>query len=192
MKNQFFKWYQKNYVFLILLVLLILFANLFLYQFYHQERYIYFWDWSAYQSHFIFIVGKLHQGIFPALGALFYSIAFTEYSLLAPLIISPLGLIFGTGRVVFLFSILNMFALPAAFLIGLISARLTGAEGKQKWLFALLPMAITLLTPQFWIPLLLGFFDVITLIWIGCIWLTGLWIKIPSARLTQYCLNNLL
>jgi len=171
MKNNFIKWFKDNYIFLVLLVLLALLANLFLYQFYRQERYIYFWDWSAYQSHFIFMVGKLRLGIIPALGALLYSIAFTEYSLLAPLMISPLGLIFGTGRTVFLFSILNVFALPAAFLIGMVFARLTGATGKKKWLSVLIPMAITLLTPQFWIPLLLGFFDVATLIGIVCIWL---------------------
>lgn len=171
MKDKIISWCRDNYIFLILLALLIFLANLFLYQFYRQERYIYFWDWSAYQSHFIFAVGKLRLGIFPALGALLYSIAFTEYSLLAPFIISPLGIIFGTGRAVFLFSVLNIFALPAGFLLGLVFARLIGATGKRKWLFVLLPMGILFLTPQFWIPLLLGFFDVATVIGIALIWL---------------------
>lgn len=170
-KKQSVIWLKENKYFLVVLALLILCSNLFLYQFYRQEKYIYFWDWSAYQNHFIFIVAKLHLGVFPALGALLYSIAFTEYSLLAPFIISLLGIIFGTSRAVFLFSILNVFALPASFLIGLVFAKLTDAKGKRKWLFTLMPMAIILLTPQFWIPLLLGFFDVITLVWIACVWL---------------------
>lgn len=170
-QHHFKNWIKDNYIFLAVLVLLIGGANLFLYQFYRQERFIYFWDWSAYHNHFIFTVGKLRDGIFPALGAAFYSIAFTQYSLLAPLIIAPLGLMFGTGRAVFLFSVLNVFALPAAFLLGLVFARLTGASGKKKWLAALMPMAIILLAPQFWVPLLLGFFDVAALIAIAGIWL---------------------
>lgn len=185
-KESVLGWCKKNYIFLIGLLVLWVAANLFLYQFYHHENYVYFWDWSFYQSRFAFIVGKFHEGFLAPIKTLVYSIAFTEQSLIAPFIIAPFGLLFGTGRSVFLFSVLNVFALPTALMISVVFMRLTTPQNNKKWGYALIPLTIALLTPQFWIPITLGFYDVSTLIVVCVIWLLLLsdWSNKPKIKAT--------
>lgn len=180
-------WCKKNYLFLIISAALITAANFFLWQFYRQEKYIYFWDWSYYESTFKFITEKfyLRFGVFRAVKSVLGSIAFTDHSFLAPFILSPLGLIFGTSRAVYLFSVLNIFALPSALLLGILIARIFGNQTSKKWLFALIPIFLLLTTPQFWIPLLLGFYDASILVVVGLIWLllSSDWQKKSLAKL---------
>jgi hypothetical protein len=168
-----YEWLHKNYLFVIFVVLMAIAANLFLYQFYHSERFVYFWDSSFYEFRFAYITNKfrLNFGAFRALRSLLGSIAFTDHSLIAPFVITPLGLLFGTGRKVFLFSVLNVFGLPAALSLGVVFLRLIDNKKDYQWLPALLPVSLMLFAPQFWIPITLGFYDISTLIVVCALWL---------------------
>src|SRR5215831_19329629 len=58
---------NKKLLAVILLLVLIILANFFLYQFYRQEKYVYFWDWTYYESTFAFMAAQFHLGLYYAL-----------------------------------------------------------------------------------------------------------------------------
>ncbi len=178
-------WMRRNWLFLITFFVLAVVANLFLFQFYGQEKYIYFWDYSGYELSFTLIVHVFsHNGLLAAIGTLLDSIAISDHSFIAPFIISPVGLLFGTSRPVYLFSVLNVLALPAVLAIGWLFMLLTDERNANRWYYALIPITITWLTPQFWVPITSGYYDVSTLIVANLIWgITGSdWKRNPTSK----------
>ena len=147
-------------------IFFIFFANLFCYAFLSREHYIYFWDWNFYHSRFVEFTLLLKQRPILAVRTLIHSIRHTEYSFIAPSLLSPLGLLFGTSRLVYILGILNLFALPA---IALFCLSVKKAVNASAWHFYVVFAAIMLLAPTFWIPILTGYYDVIGILIIGLI-----------------------
>jgi hypothetical protein len=149
-----------------LVIFFIFFANLFCYLFISREHYIYFWDWSFYHSRFAEFTLFLKQSPILALKNLIHSIRHTEYSFIAPALLSPLGILLGTSRLVYILGILNLFALPATAVFCLLIKK-TVKESPDYFysIFA----AIILLAPTFWIPILTGYYDVIGVLIIALI-----------------------
>ena len=155
-----FSWCSENWLFLASIIALLVFANLFLFWYLRQERFIYFWDLSYYEWQFRFMVHRFQEGFLSGLFSLFLSVLLTEHSFLAATFLAPLGLLFGTERSVYLFAVLNMFAIPAAILIGAVFARAVALTGERRVIFAIIPILVLFAPPQFWLPIVRGFHDV--------------------------------
>ncbi len=154
---------KKNAWIILMLVIIWLLANFFCWQFLRQENYIYFWDWSFYHSRFEEFTALLKHNPLNALDTLIYSIRHSEYSLIAPSLLSPFGLLFGTSRVAYVLLILNLFTLPAVYFM----AWLFSKNFQAKKIAFLVFVTITLFLPNFWIPVLTGYYDALGLLLIS-------------------------
>lgn len=155
-----FLFVKNHWQYLLLIVTAIVLSSLFIAYFFSKEQYIYFWEWVFYWSRFQQITDLMRHHPLDAIKALIYSTRHTEYSLLAPFILAPAGLFFGTSRLLYIFSVTNIFAVPAVFLLATLTAKIYGLNLKK----AVEPIAVVLLAaffiPQFWLPILYGYYDV--------------------------------
>jgi len=99
-------------------------ANAFTVYYVTQERYVYFWDTSHYWFRHRDLTASLAQHPIATLSLLIDSVRRDDYNSLPVLPLVPLGWVFGTGRLPYILAITNVFLVPAALVMGLLTQRL--------------------------------------------------------------------
>ncbi|MCX5868113.1 MAG: hypothetical protein NT009_11685 [Proteobacteria bacterium] len=158
---------RKNYL---LIFLVYLSLNLFVYYFIRQERFIYFWDSANYWDKYQDISNLFKNNFILAAKTLIHSIRHDDYNLLPVFFLIPFNFLFGNQRLAYISSILNIYALPTAISFMILLAIII-SKPHDKRLFTV--SSITFLTvmffPQFFYPILFGYPDVIGVLIINII-----------------------
>ncbi|MGB7923692.1 MAG: hypothetical protein WCF57_10650 [Pyrinomonadaceae bacterium] len=132
-----------------------------------QERYVYFWDYAGYHILYRELGAKLAQSPSEALGSVVTSVRNNEYNTLPSLLQMPFYLAFGPRRLPYILSVTILYAFPAIFLFTLLLRRLDARDaGEKKWddlALTFISLVVIALAPPLWLPLLLGYVDVIGL-----------------------------
>jgi hypothetical protein len=170
-----------------LLTFLIL-GNLFVIGFVHQERYLYFWDYVGYWSKFDFLSHNILERSLYTLSVVLKSIREDDYNYFPSFLLMPSGLLFGTDRIVYILSIVNIFAFPAVILLLQLYQKVARMYGLANPRLALIAAAMVLLLPNFWNPILIGLPDVGGFLLIQII----LWLYLSGPYAQQSCRNLLL
>ncbi len=135
-------------------------ANLFTVYFIGQERFIYFWDFITYWSKYVYLSEHFIGDTVNAIKTVFWSVREDNYNYLAACSLIPFGLLFGTSRLAYILSVVNIYALPAVYTLFLVHKKI-GEGGKSALLVVFLMTAgAALLSPDFWNPILFGFVDI--------------------------------
>src|SRR5262249_1621513 len=127
-----------------------------------QENAIFFWDGDRYHGMFRFLIRTWKaSGYLAVLGQVKASLE-NDYTFLSAFLLLPLGLIFGEGRGVFLAGVASVygfvaFGMTLGLYRGLYSSRGHTLD-TTEWFVAGFSLA---LLPQFWLPILRGFPDVL-------------------------------
>lgn len=151
---------NKNKQFLFVSGVICVLANLFTVYFIGQERFIYFWDFITYWSKYVFLNEHFIGDTDNVIQTVFWSLREDNYNHLAACPLIPFGLLFGTSRLAYILSIVNIYALPAVYTLFLVHRKM-GGDGKNAPLVVLMVTAgVALLSPDFWNPILFGFVDV--------------------------------
>jgi hypothetical protein len=148
---------RRSLPFLVLLVGI----NLFVISYLNQEHYIHFWDTSGYWIMYQDFGDLFKQDPSQALSELMTSIRYNEYNLLPILPLMPFHFLFGDGRLPYILAIVNLYAFPSILLFFfLFKFYFPFSPGKQSFLPYVFSLTLLFL-PQFWVPVLRGFPDVI-------------------------------
>lgn len=141
--------------------------TLFVVWYIRQERYIYFWDFDMYHYLYRELGLRLSHTPFQAVGALGASVRTDDYNMLPTLFLMPFYLLFGSGRLAYILSITVTFAFPAVLLFTRLMKELPmsriQANEDDDLLFILIAVTVIALAPQFWLPVLRGYVDVVGL-----------------------------
>lgn len=152
---------------IILFAAALLFLTLFAVWYQKQERYIYFWDYAEYHRLYRALGAELKQKPFDALGSVVTSVRNNEYNTLPSLFQMPFYLIFGSSRLAYVLCVAILYAFPAIVLFTLLMKKLNGQDAGEKKAddLALTFISLTVITvaPALWLPLLLGYIDVVGL-----------------------------
>ena len=136
--------------------------NLFVIIFISQERYIYFFDTAGYWIKYQDFGQLFKKDPLNAFVVLIHSVRQEHYHYLpvAPLV--PFYLLFGEGRLPYILSIVNTYTLPIILLLfSFVNKISLNASSSRSFLVCFLALLVTFLLPSFWLPVLLGFPDVI-------------------------------
>ncbi|HUC94783.1 MAG TPA: hypothetical protein VMR19_02185 [Candidatus Saccharimonadales bacterium] len=153
------KLFDKLIIPIVLLILLAILAYLFV----KHEKFIYYWDLSAYYNYYLnfndIIKGdKLFD-------VLLFSIRINEYNFLAALPLVTLKTIFGSNRIGFIESILFVYGFPSILLLSLLLKNFVFSI-KQKLVnnSSFLLILLLAIPPLFFGPILRGYVDVVVVI----------------------------
>ena len=137
------------------------FANAFAAWFVSKEQYIYFWDLAEYWHDTSLMVYMLQRAPLGAVSKLVYSIRHYDYNYLPTIPLAVPMLIFGETRLVYILSIVNIYAIPAAFALTVATKGIAKSAGllHSESLCFVVPVVILTLAP-FWVPTLRGYPDV--------------------------------
>lgn len=159
------------------LLLAILLVNVCVAAYVSAERTIYFWDFANYWNLFDHYTRLLRESPVDALRELVGSIRYSEYNGIAAFLLAPLGLVFGTSRLVYILGVTNLYAIPSAFAAAWAAA---GHARDGKLRAAGLGFALVVTSAAIWHPVLRGFVAVGSLI--AGFTVYGIWIREPSSR----------
>jgi hypothetical protein len=114
------------------------------------------------------VTAALAQHPVATLGSLIGSVRRDDYNPLSILPLVPLGWLFGTGRLSYILAITNVYLVPAALVLGLLTQRLFRpySPGRPFSLFALSTVSILMLH-VLWTAVLRGYPDVVGIVVIG-------------------------
>jgi hypothetical protein len=151
-------------------ILFVVFANVFAAWFVSKEKYLYFWDYAEYWRDTSLMVQMLRRTPLRAVTQLVHSIRHYDYNYLPAIPMAMPMLVFGEARLVYILSITNVFAVPAA--IGLTAASKAIAKSagclRTESLSFLVPLVLFMF-PPFWVPTLRGYPDVGGLVFVSAI-----------------------
>lgn len=159
---------QKNKQSLLAVGIFWILANLFTVYFISQEHYIYFWDYITYWSKYVFLSEHFIGDTDNALETVFWSVREDNYNHLAACFLAPFGLLFGTSRLAYILSIVNIYALPTVYTFIRLHKKINEAGENTPFLLSWITVGVILLSPDFWQPILIGLPDV------GGVFLTNL------------------
>jgi len=143
------------------LTLFFIFANLFTLYFISQERHIYHWDVALYWAFYIQIGDLLRKAPFSALAQVIKSIRHDSYNQLAISLLMPFNFLFGKTRLIFVLSLVNIFAFPAAIAFFALNKRiLSRLKGYNNNLTSCMTVFIIMTFPFFWQPIFEGFVSI--------------------------------
>jgi hypothetical protein len=126
-----------------------------------QERYIYFWDTANYSDKCRVLRDLFANNPLEALKTLFHSVRRDEYNYLAALFLLPFNFAFGNGRLSYILSITDTYAIPAAFFFGVLLMKIVRPREKESLaVFFIVLLTVALFAPL-WNPLLRGYPDVV-------------------------------
>jgi hypothetical protein len=143
--------------------------NVFVAYFISQEQYIYFWDTANYWIKYQTIANLFNDNPMEALKALLNSIRHDEYNLLAAFFLMPFHFLFGNGRLAFILSITNIYAIPTAFTFVFVLKRILDDSHDRKGAVSFIVLITVMLFPLFWSPVLRGYPDVVGVLVINVI-----------------------
>jgi hypothetical protein len=151
-------------------LLFAVFANIFAAWFVSREQYIYYWDFAEYWHDTALMVYMLRRAPLGAASKLLYSIRHDDYNYLPAFPLALPMLIFGRTRLVYILSLVNVYALPAAFVTTAATRAIArGAGVVQAESLCFVVPAVILTLPAFWVPTLRGYPDVGGLIFVSSI-----------------------
>src|SRR5690242_19342458 len=96
-------------------LLFAVFANIFAAWFVSKEQYIYYWDFAEYWHDTTLMVYMLQRAPLGAVSKLLFSIRHDDYNYLPAFPLTLPMVIFGRTRLVYILSVVNVYAIPAAF-----------------------------------------------------------------------------
>lgn len=141
--------------------------TLFVVWYIRQERYIYFWDFDMYHYLYRALGRRFSESPVDAVHAIVASVRADDYNMLPTLFLMPFSFVFGSGRLAYILAVTVSFAFPAIFLFTRLMDHLHRSDSRpneeDKFLFLLIAIAVIALAPQFWLPILRGYVDVIGL-----------------------------
>lgn len=164
------KHHFKRSLFIIIGCLIpIIIANIIVANYINSEQTIHYWDSSAYWKNSISLLDMFNQNKNEALNEVHNSLT-TDYNLLPILPIMPFLALFGTARLPYILTILNLYAVPFAIFMTLTVAILFNSKKRQikTWLYPFI-FSIFLLSPTTLIPILNGRPDAICILIISLI-----------------------
>jgi len=167
------------------LLIFIIMANLFAVYFIGRERFIYYWDCSCYWKKYWYLCSHIFEPI-QLVKSVIFSIRVADYNDLPALLLMPFGILFGTSRMAYILSIVNLFAIPVVVSFVLLHKKLCRIYGITSAALPFISAGIILLSPNFWIPILSGYPDVGGLFLINLIFLIYLNNEIIRQRLRDY------
>src|SRR5438045_911981 len=97
---------------IVIVIAFVLLANVFATIFISHEHYLYEWDTLNYWKKFVNLKAHFLTAPRETLKVVFYSVREDNYNDLAAFILVPFGLLFGTSRLAYILSIVNIFAVP--------------------------------------------------------------------------------
>ena len=167
---------------LLLYLFFFLAINGFVIYFINRERYIYHWDSAFYWFQYQNIRELFATDPLKALKTLWYSLRNEDHNLLAVFLLTPFNFhLFGNDRLAFVSSITNIFAFPSAISFVLLMENISRHFNRGvSFAIPLLTMSTVFLIPEFWIPVLSGFYDVVGILIINLILL--LYITAPLEK----------
>jgi hypothetical protein len=139
--------------------LFLIIANILAYYYVKSEHLIYYWDQVNYWLKFKYICSHIFHPI-DILRTLFYSIREDDYNYLPAFLLMPFGVLFGTSRVAFILSIVNILVLSATISFVILSNKLKAITGHATSYIYYIAMGIALLIPNYWQPVLAGLPDI--------------------------------
>lgn len=155
---------KTNLIALGITLLSILLVNLLAYAFIKSESAIYYWDISAYWKNAIDILEIFQSSFSGGVTAVIQSTA-TDYNYLPITPLLPLLSIFGTGRTVFILTIINMYIVPFAVIVAYACTKIFNIKNlNKKNLFYSSTLFVTLFFPPVLAPALEGRVDAISLV----------------------------
>jgi hypothetical protein len=114
---------------------------------------------------------------------LLHSIRADDYNDLPAFLLMPFGLLFGTGRLAYILSIVNILAFPSAIALVLLHNKLSELQGHASSILPFISAGIVMLSPTFWHPILFGYADAGGIVAIGLIlWLCASNDSFPEQR----------
>lgn len=143
-------------------------ANVLVINYLKNEETYYYWDTSAYWTDSINVVEALKTDRHLAL-EMFSNSMVSDYNQLPIVPLFPILLIFGTSRMTFLLSILNLYGIPFAAIMTSVIKNTFFKKKKFSVLLYPLLFLVFLLSPQTLIPILNGRPDIICLVVISSI-----------------------
>jgi hypothetical protein len=123
-----------------------------------EKSFLYFWDWARYWVVYIDESSLLRADLLNGLSAAAASIRVEDYNVTPILPLVPVEWIFGSGRLPYVLSIVNILLLPSGLLLALAAWRIQ--SGRSVVALALATAAI-LCTHAWWVPALRGLPDVL-------------------------------
>jgi len=143
----------------IILILFLVAANLFTIYFIGKENTIYTWDASHFWGKFIAITNKFKASPVDAIKAVLVSLQYGEYNFLGPFLLIPFPLLFGTERLSYILSIVNIFGFLSALFFLLLFKRFSIImhHHNPPYITTLIPLFTFFACPFIWIPILFGY-----------------------------------
>lgn len=121
-----------------------------------QEHFLYYWDFMGYFSQWKHIISLYENDMAQAGRHLLKSMYNADYNCLPVMIPAFFGLLLGSGRTVFILSLVLCYLLPLAFVVGHLVETIFRTE-KQSQTFALCAAWLCILLPGLWGPTLRGY-----------------------------------
>jgi hypothetical protein len=150
---------QSGAFFLALLIFLMA-ANLFTINFISRENYLYFWDYSNYWEKVVRISDQIVTEPYSTIRSLIYSVREDDWNLFPAFLLMPVTFFFGSSRLAYILSIVNIFAFAAVGSFAFLHIRLSKLAGYSSPILPLISVGVVLLSPNFWNALLYGYLDV--------------------------------
>lgn len=142
-------------------LLFLIAANFFAVYFIGRENTIYDWDAAHFWAKFTEITNIFKVSPASAIKTVLGSIQIGEYNYLLPFLLVPFSLLFGTDRLSFILSIVNIFGALSALSFLYLHKRFSGImhNYKPSYSATLIPLFTFFTFPFIWAPILFGYVD---------------------------------
>lgn len=157
-KKVFFSFFLNSRVWIFALFAVA--ANAFTFYFLSCEKTIYYWDYVTYWQKFIEIGETLKSYPLYPIAKLLYSVRASDYNDFPAWFLLPFYYLAGPGRLSYLCSIVNVFAIPACISFAWLSLRRQPGFANISITEILIVNTVFFLNPFIWDPLLSGFLDI--------------------------------
>ena len=163
--------FNKNKKSSILIILFMIIA-LFSYYVYHlkTEKFIRFWDYIEYWKIAIVSGERLSNEIFNGIKEIVYSIYYNDHNEIPSLFIQSIFRFLKQGKLAYIFSIFMVYTTPLVILFGVLFSKFIKCKSNIDFNIKLIiALIIVTFSPGLNHPLLLGYIDIIGMVFILCI-----------------------
>jgi hypothetical protein len=167
--NRFARFINCNKEGVIALIIFISVANLFVINFVRQERTIYYMDQVTYWQKLDQISHNFVKEPIDTLRNVYYSVRGEDYNDFPAFLLMPFGLLFGTSRLAYILAILNFLVLIVTLSSIVFNKKFCNMCGIRSSIIPYVSVALIMLLPNFWQPILSGYPDVGGVIFINLI-----------------------
>jgi len=135
-------------------------ANFFTTSFINRENYIYYWDYINYWERVTRITDHFTNDPVGMLTSVIHSVRVDDYNDFPAVLLMPVTYLLGNSRLVYILSIVNIFAFAAVASFATLHMTLSSLFGYSSPSLPLIPIGVVSLSPIFWTPILYGSLDV--------------------------------